>query len=147
MTVKNRKGIKNNFFYDKKWLIDTPKSIRLNAVKEATKNWKSGCTNVRNGNIKFFDLRTKTKKHEKANGWCMGLEKVNVKKIDNELRIFPKTLGKMKYGKGKKGNKSNQLNKLIISDKPQKDCKLQKDKFGDYYLVLTIEKVLHSSKL
>jgi transposase len=134
VTAKSRKGIINNFFKNKKWLLKTPKSIRLSAVKEATKNLKSCFTNLRNKNIKSFNLRFKTKKNELKNGWSIGLEKKNVSKQDDKLIIFSDTLGNIKY------RKTKQLHKLIQGNKPLKDPRIQKDKFGDYYLLVIFEK-------
>lgn len=132
VTAKSTKGI-NNFFNNKKWLIDTPKHIRLSAVKEACKNLKSCFTNKRNGNIKSFNLQYKTKKKEQQYGWSLGLEKNNVSKEDDKLIIFKTILGNIKYG-GRK-----QLHKLIPGNKPIFDPRIQKDRFGDYYLLVTIE--------
>lgn len=134
VTCKNRLGIKNNFFNNKKWLLDVPKSIRLSAVKECCIAYRTAFKNLKNGNIKQFDLKFKTKKRENVNGWSLQIEKNNVKKENNELYIFKETLGKIKYGRTK------QLHKLIPNNKPLEDPKIQKDKFGDYYLILSSKK-------
>jgi len=129
-----RSNVDNNFFNNKKWLLDTPKSIRLAAVKEAVKNLKTCFTNKRKGNIPKFFLTFKSKKKEKLNGWSLGIEKNNVSKNGDELSIFSRLLGKVKYGRKK------QLHKLIPSNKPKFDPRIQRDKFGDYYLVVVVEK-------
>lgn len=47
-----------------KWLLKTPKHIRESAVFEARKNFKSSITNLKNGNIKYFNLKFKSKKNK-----------------------------------------------------------------------------------
>lgn len=47
-----------------KWLLQTPKHIRESAVFEAHKNFKSVITNLKNGNIKYFNLKFKSKKNK-----------------------------------------------------------------------------------
>ena len=133
VTAKSSNGL-NNFFNNKQWLLDTPKSIRLSAVKEARKNLKACFTNKKLGNIQSFDLGYKTKKKELQYGWCIGIEKNNVAKKGDDLVIFGRSLGSMKYGRRK------QLHKLINGNKPLFDPRIQKDRFGDYYLLVSIEK-------
>lgn len=140
VTAKNRKGIKNNFFNNKKWLLETPKHIRLSAVKEAFKNLKTCFTNIKRKNIKTFDLTFKTKKKEIQNGWSLGLEKNNVRKDKDVLSIFPDFLGTMKYARKK------QLHKLIPEERPDMDPRIQKDKFGDFYLLLACKKKIIKPK-
>ena len=134
VTSKTRRGTINTFFNNKQWLLETPKSIRLSSVKEATKNLKACFTNLKNKNINSFNLQFKKKKNELQNGWCIGLEKNNVLKEGDKLTIFSDSLGEIKYARKK------QLHKLIEGNKPLKDPRIQKDKFGDYYILLVFEK-------
>ena len=69
VTSKTRRGTINTFFNNKQWLLDTPKSIRLSSVKEASKNLKACFTNFKNKNIHNFNLQFKSKKKEIQNGW------------------------------------------------------------------------------
>lgn len=131
VTAKTRKNIQNNFFNNKQWLLETPKHIRMSSVKLAISMRKSALTNVRHGNIGFFKMKYKTKKKEMANGYSLNIEKNSIQKKDNRLIILSKSLGNVKYGRCK------QLHKLIPNNKPEHDTKIQKDKFGDYYLLLT----------
>ena len=62
VTSKTRRGTINTFFNNKQWLLETPKSIRLSSVKEATKNLKACFTNLKNKNINSFNLQFKSKK-------------------------------------------------------------------------------------
>jgi hypothetical protein len=62
VTSKTRRGTINTFFNNKQWLLETPKSIRLSSVKEASKNLKACFTNLKNKNINNFNLQFKSKK-------------------------------------------------------------------------------------
>jgi transposase len=117
-------------------LLDTPKHIRLSAVQEACKNLKTCFSNKKTGNISSFNLGFKTKKQERLNGWSLGLEKNSIIKKSDELCIFSRKLGVMKYARKK------QLHKLIPENKPLFDSRIQKDRFGDYFLLVPIEKTL-----
>lgn len=134
VTSKTRKGTSNTFFNDKSWLLETPKSIRLESVKEVCKNRKACFKNLEKGNIEQFTMEFKSKRKQLLNGWTMGLEKNNVVKKDNHLFIFPNIFGEIRYASTK------QLQKLIPSGKPECDPKIQMDRYGDYYLLLTHKK-------
>jgi len=51
----------------KKWILDTPKDIRANAVQEAVTAYKSAFSNLKNKNIKYFKVRYRSKKHNLCN--------------------------------------------------------------------------------
>jgi transposase len=126
VTTKN-----NNFFNNKPWLNKCPKSMRQDAVKTAIANMKACFANLRNGNIKHFTAPFKRKKTEMLNGWSIGMDKAAVQKNNNNLHIYKTILGEMKYYNTK------QLHKLLPGKNPTMDPKIQKDRFGDYYLILT----------
>ena len=65
------------------------------------------------------------------NGYSYTIEKQDIKKINNELKI--PTLGTIRYY----GTK--QLHKLIKNEKPKLDCKIQKTAFGEYFLIIPYE--------
>ena len=68
------------------WILETPKSIRESAVFEACKNLKSGISNLKNGNIKYFNMKFKSKKLLK---WTIGIPKESIKIHENgELGIY-----------------------------------------------------------
>ena len=121
---------KNNFYNNKPWLKDCPKSIKQGAIKDARSNYSSCWTNKNKGNIKEFKLPYKSKKQQKQKGWSVSLEKNNISKDDNKLYVFKKLLGEMRYYKTK------QLHKLIPNSKPLMDCKIQKTAFGEYFLIV-----------
>lgn len=56
VTAKSKKNKQNNFFHNKRWLLETPKHIRLSSVKLAVSMLKSALTNIRRGNIRYFKL-------------------------------------------------------------------------------------------
>jgi putative transposase len=69
-----------------KWILETPKAIRESAVFEACKNLKSSISNLKNGHIKYFDLKYKTKKNKK---WTIGIPKESIKiHNDGTLGIY-----------------------------------------------------------
>ena len=70
------------------WILKTPKSIRESAVFEACKNLKSGISNIRNGHIKYFNMKFKSKKLLK---WTIGIPKESIKIHENgDLGIYEK---------------------------------------------------------
>ena len=62
------------------WILKTPKAIRESAVFEACKNLKSAISNVKNGHIKYFNLRYKSKKHNK---WTITIPKESINIHEN----------------------------------------------------------------
>ena len=133
LNKKTKKMKKNSFFNNKKWLLETPKSIRLSSVQEAISNQKACFTNLKRSHIQKFFLRYKSKKKERRSGWCLGFEKNNVYKDGDALSIFPRLLGDIKYARRK------QLHKLIPGCKPANDCRIQKDAFGEYFLIVVVD--------
>ena len=133
VTAKTNDGRVNTFFNNKPWLSETPKSVRLQAVKEVCQNRKSCFTNKKNGNIEKFNIQYKSKKKEKQNGWSIGIEKNNVMRKEDKLFIFPRILGEMRISSKK------QLKKLIPGDKPCCDPRIQRNRYGEYYLLASIK--------
>jgi len=69
-----------------KWILETPKAIRESAVFEAYKNLQSAISNLKNGHIKYFNLRYKSKKLLK---WSIGIPKESIKVYQNgDLGIY-----------------------------------------------------------
>lgn len=122
----------NSFLKNRRWLLDCPKSIRQNAVKAAVSNIKACFSNLRAGNIKRFDSPFRTKKDEVERGWALEMDQLNVSKDADKLYIFKDILGEMRYF-GRK-----QLHKLMPETNPSHDPKLQKSRFGEYFLVLSV---------
>jgi len=122
----------NSFFKNRQWLLDCPKSIRQSAVKAAVSNIKACFSNLKAGNIKRFDAPFRTKRDEKDRGWALEMDQLNVSKEGDKLYVFKDTLGEMRYF-GRK-----QLHKLMPLANPSHDPKIQKSRFGEYFLVLSI---------
>ena len=120
----------NNFFNNKEWLAECPSAIRKSTVFDAYNNLKACYTNLKAGNIKKFDKPFRTKKKEQQDGWSLNLERLNISKDNDKLYIFKTILGEMRYY----GTK--QLHKLIPNIHPDMDCKIQKNRYGDYYLII-----------
>ena len=67
------------------WILKTPKGVRESGVFEANKNLKSAITNVKNKNIKFFNLRYKSKKDK---SWTIGIPYTSIKSYGNSIGIY-----------------------------------------------------------
>lgn len=127
-TIKNRNtGKFNSFYNNKSWLKDCPSSVRKCAVYDGVSNLQSCYSNVKNKNIKRFDLPYRTKKRERLNGYGFSIEKQDIKKEKDKLFIAGDEF--RYYG-------TKQLHKLIPSSKPEHDCKIQKSAFGEYFLIV-----------
>lgn len=130
-TVRSQTTKRKNSFYNSRWwLKNCPNSVRQGAVYEAKANLEACYTNKSNGNIKKFQSPYRTKKKEIQHGWSFSIEKQNICKVGNCLQILPKKLKDMRYY----GTK--QLHKLMPKVHPDMDCKIQKNAFGEYFLIL-----------
>ena len=115
----------NAYFEDKRWLLETPKVIRQQAVFEAAKNFKAAWSNKRAGNITKFKMGFKSKK--KSNGcFVLGVEK-QLRIKDGALHILPSFLGAMRH-----------YEKLPFDDVPECDCSIRRDALGNYWLMVPI---------
>ena len=135
LVIKQKRETKsiNTFLASREWLERCPCAIRKKAVREAHSNLKSCFTNLRRRKISHFTAPYKTKKSETKDGWSVSMEKTNVVvKDSSHLYIYGRFLGEMRYYSVK------QLRKLIPEKSPQQDCKLQRDGYGDYYLIITL---------
>jgi putative transposase len=72
------------------WLLETPKSIRESAVFEAHKNLRSCFTNLKNGNIKYFNLGFMSKRKQ---SWSIGVTKDAVKPYGKSIGIYEASTG------------------------------------------------------
>jgi len=136
VTAKN-----NAFFEGKQWVLDTPKAIRQQAVFEAVKNFKSAFSNKRNGNIDRFKMSFKTLKKQRQQGYVLGIEKA-VKfedddvstKCSGKLTILSKSIGSIRF-----------FEKPPIAKVPVAECAIQRDAFGDFWLLVPVYKTVKSS--
>jgi hypothetical protein len=69
------------------WILETPKELRDGSVFEANKNKRAALTNLKNKNIKHFNLKFSSSKQDT---WTInGL--TSIKKIDNKtINLFPR---------------------------------------------------------
>jgi putative transposase len=68
------------------WILETPKAVREASVFEAYKNRKACFSNLKNKNIKHFELRFLSRK---KSSWTIGGFEDVKKKSSNTLSIFP----------------------------------------------------------
>jgi putative transposase len=135
-TIKNQKTKKRNSFYNNRpWLENCPNSVRQGAIYDAKSNLQSCFTNKGKGNIEKFSQPWRTKKKERLQGWCFSVEKQNIQKDCDTLKIFQTKLKDMRYY----GTK--QLHKLIPDSRPAMDCKIQKNAYGEYFLIIPYKSV------
>ena len=122
----------NSFFRNRQWLLRCPKSVRQGAVKAAVANVKACFSNLAAGNIKKFSAPFRTKKAELERGWAIEMDQLNVSRDGDKLYIFKDILGGMRYFNTK------QLRKLMPGVNPEHDPKVQKSRFGEYFLLLSV---------
>ncbi|MFM2394371.1 MAG: Heterosigma akashiwo virus 01 [Bacteroidota bacterium] len=92
---KQENSPKNNEVEE--WEKLTPKIIRAQAVFEIVKNYKTAFTNLKEGNIKFFEM--KRKKDSKLTD-SIGIENGCSMTKNNGIKLFPKFMKKpIKIGK------------------------------------------------
>jgi putative transposase len=70
--------------------LGVSKSIRDNTIRNLCANYESAATNLKNGNIKFFDIKYKKKT---APIQCFKLAKNDIKMRDGAIRINPEKFG------------------------------------------------------
>lgn len=110
---------------NKEWILETPKEVRARAVFEAFVRWKTGCKQVKNKTIKFFNLTYKDKHHQDKNGWCFDIPKQSIiKKDDKTLLIYKRMTN----------NQAFKLNERLDID-IEHDCKISFDGI-DYYIII-----------
>lgn len=122
----------NPFFKNRQWLLRCPKSVRQSAIKSALANVKACFSNLKAGNINQFSAPYRRKKTEIERGWAIEMDQMNVSRNDDKLYIFKEIMGSMRYF----GTK--QLKKLMPDNHPTHDPKIQKSRFGEYFLVLSV---------
>lgn len=144
MTLRDMLVTSNSISDNKKWLLETPKVIRQQAVFRAVDNFKSALTNLKNGNISHFRFEKK-----KQNLWVLNIEKQLKLSKDGTLSMFAnkpfkfgnfycrdKMIKNMKcWKKTKKFPFDKQANG---SWKPKADCSIFKDKHNRYYLLIPL---------
>lgn len=85
--MKTFPPVKNIFVHD--FELSTPKDIRSNAVERCCNAFTSGFSNLKRGNIRFFNLKYK-KKSERTQSIEMTPKLISI--CNNKLKIVPDTL-------------------------------------------------------
>ena len=102
--LKNKYVTKVNIPDDEKWQLNTPAVIRNIAIDDLDKAYKTAFSLLRNNQIKYFSMKFCSKKKDTPS---MGLNKQNTTIKNGKLKIFPRSLGEMKYSKKQKGFEIN----------------------------------------
>ena len=102
--LKNKYVTKVNIPDDEKWQLNTPAVIRNTAIDDLEKAYKTVFSQLRNNQIKYFNMKFCSKKRDTPS---MGLQKDGATIKDGKLKIFPRSLGEMKYSKKQKGFEIN----------------------------------------
>jgi transposase len=105
------------------------KDIRTNAVKTCCEMYSSAISNLKNGNIKFFNISYKKKNSPSK---CFGgISKSSVKFKDSGIQLFPGKFGKEILKISKKNYKKYKDTQI------KNESKIILEK-GNYFLVLTL---------
>jgi putative transposase len=134
MLKKNKKrlstieAVKNDAIND--WELNTPKEIRAEAINDVCKAYKTGFTNLKNGNVKFFNVNYRKKK----NNTSIVIPKTFIKYENNSLILAPTFLEK--NSKLKIGRKTRK--KLQDSFTIEHDSRIIR-KQNDYWLLVPIK--------
>ena len=126
--IKNIESEKNDNINE--WELNTPKDTRAGAVDDVCKAYTTAFTNLKKGNIKFFNMNYRKKD---ANNSSILISKQTIKIENNKIKL-PKSSFEKDDCYIKIGNKTLKKNKNIIIEK---DCRLVKQK-GEYYLFVPI---------
>ena len=119
----------NAYFQDasKRWLLETPKVIRQQAVFDAAKSFKAAFSNKRAGNITKFRVGFRSKKRS-GGAYVLGVEK-QLRAKDGKLAILPTFLG----------DSIRHFEKLPFQEVPECDCFVRRDRLGNFWLVAPIK--------
>jgi transposase len=111
------------------WVLETPFQIRAYGVFEAYDRYKTCISNLKKGNIKFFDLKFKKKRDT---GWTFNFPKDNLFQYDNGIGLYA-TSGVIRT-----------YEKIKINIRKY-DCKVQFDG-KNYYLLVPYDKSIKETK-
>lgn len=116
------------------WELNTPKDVRASVIDDIVTAHKSAFTNLKNGNIRYFNIDYKKKE---INRRCLSLPKTMVKNLNGKIKIAPTYLkGFSEFNMGKRTIKK--YKDLNI----EHDCKILKEN-KDYWLLIPIPFIVH----
>jgi putative transposase len=122
---KELKSIKNVGIHE--WELKTPKEVRAGSVNDVCKAYKTGFTNLKLGNIKYFKLGFRKKQE---NNKSFLLPKNFIKNNDGKLKFAPTFFKEdSNISMGKKTIKKHK--ELLI----EHDCRIVKQK-NEYWLIV-----------
>lgn len=124
--LRNRFINRENIPKSKHFLLNTPKAIRANAIKELAQAYKTNFSIRKKDPSHNFELSFKKRKDDQ----CISIDKEAFNKVDlssGEMRIFPTFL----QSKIKMNIKKNKL-----PEKINYECKILLDKLGKFTMVI-----------
>jgi transposase len=102
-------------------------------VFEAANNFKTAFTSLKHKNIDHFKMTFKTKKHQRQHGYCLGIGH-HLKYMNDVLTILPRNIGAMRF-----------FGKIPFDGVPEAECRIRRDSYGDFWLLVPIKKTTSSS--
>ena len=126
LQLKSIKHIKNNTI--KEWELNTPKDIRAGAVSDICDAYKTGFSNLKAGNIKFFKIGYRKRK----NNTSISIPSSLIKYKNNKLILAPDYLNlnsELQIGK--------RIKKELLNFKIEHDSRIIK-KNNEYWLHIPI---------
>ena len=121
--LKKLPYIKNNMI--KNFELETSNEIRSNAIKSVCDAYKSGFTNLKNGNIKFFNMHFKKKNEPNK---CVELANSEINIYNGKIKICP---GKLKDPLKMSLKNSKRYKNLKIEN----NCDLIKNNNGFFIII------------
>ena len=129
------KSVRNQGVFE--WETETPKEIRAGAVNDVCKAYKTGFTNLKMGNIKYFNLKYKKKSEQSK---CLLIPHNAVKNTDGKISMVPNILKEnSSFLMGKKTKKKHKLLKI------EHDCRIVKQR-NIYWLIIPVSVEIQPKK-
>lgn len=126
---KNSKLFTAKYIKENPWLKNIPYDTRQLVINDFIAAYKAAITNLKNGNIKGFEMKFKS---IKQNTCFFHIDKRAVKK---DITIFKNK----KLGKNRVRSKMKKWYDKNINDKITNNCKIIRYRPGIYYLLLTVK--------
>ena len=126
---KEMKSVKNIGVCE--WELQTPKEIRAEAIQDLCKAYKTAYSNLRQGNIKRFNIGFRKKKDKKQS---LVIPKSFIKNIEGKLTIAPTFFSKEENPSISMGKRTMKKYKNI---EIKHDCRLVK-KHNEYWLFIPV---------
>ena len=72
----------------KEWLLETPKDVRAESVREVVTSYKSAFTNLKNGTIKYFKMGFRSRKRQQQEHINVPKTAIKVLEDGKQLKIY-----------------------------------------------------------